>query len=226
MHTTADVTPKLARLYSDKTAFVDKTTRLTFSQVHSRVERLASALLKLGLQPGDRVAVMMRNNHLYAELPFVAGRAGLILVPVNALLMQEDVRRILADCGARAIITLSMHTEMIESIQPDLPALTVRIGVEAERKGWLNYQNLLDQELPPAPPAPEHEHAPALLIYTSGTTGEPKGVMITHRNLLSNCTNFILETPIAPDAVYLAVSPFHHASLLAHLAWFCADAPR
>lgn len=220
MYTTADVTPKLVRMHSDKVVLVHDTIRLTARQIDQRVERLASALLHLGLQPGDRVAVMMRNNHRYIELPFVAGRAGLILVPVNALLMEQEVQRILNDCGARAVITMELQLDMIEAIQSQLPHLAIRIGIEAQRQGWLDYDALLENDLPPAPPALQNENAPALLIYTSGTTGEPKGVMITHRSLLSNCTNFILETPIPSDAVYLAVSPFHHVSLLAHLSWF------
>jgi long-chain acyl-CoA synthetase len=223
MRTTAEITEKLALLFPNKTAFVSGATRLTFSEVHRQTQNLAAALLAQGLQPGDRVAVILKNNHRYMEMPFVAGMAGLILVPINTMLLQREVQLILQDSGARAIITGESHRKMIEAIRPELPGLDFLFGVdmtqEAYAEGWLNFNEMAGIDRNPGEVGPISEDDPSILIYTSGTTGTPKGVIITHRMILSNAANFILETPISPDAVYLATLPCHHIALLSHLSW-------
>ncbi len=223
MRTTGEVTEKLALLFPQKTALISGTTRLTFKEVHRQVQNLAAALLEQGLKPGDRVAMIMKNNHRYLEMPFVAGIAGLILVPINTMLVQREVQLIMQDSGARAIITTESHRKIIEDLRPELPDLSILIGIdmtqEAYDAGWLNFDEMAATEKTPGPVGPISEDDPSILIYTSGTTGVPKGVIITHRMILSNATNFILETPIASENIYMATSPCHHVSLLSHLSW-------
>jgi long-chain acyl-CoA synthetase len=223
MRTTAEVTEKLALLYPDKTAFISGETRLSFKEVHRRVKNLAAALLALGLKPGDRVAAIMKINHRSLELPFAAGMAGLVFVPINTMLVQREVQVIMQDAGARAIITGESHRKMLEALRPELPELTIQIGVdmtgEAYDSGWLNYDELAATDKSLVGVGPVSEDDLSILIYTSGTTGVPKGVMITHRMIISNATNFILETPIAPENIYLATLPGHHIALLSHLSW-------
>jgi long-chain acyl-CoA synthetase len=182
------------------------------AQWAQRAARVGAHLRKSGLQPGDRVVLFMHNHTRYLELLFGAWWAGLVAVPVNAKLHLKEVLWIVENAGARrAFVTAD--------IVPNPGELTGLDGVmdvdSAECDAWLyggegDGEGLISIE----------ERVPddtAWLFYTSGTTGRPKGVMITHRNLLTMGLGYFNDVDhVDPgDAIAYAAPMSHGAGLYA-----------
>lgn len=213
MRVLADLVEKQARLYPAREAIVDpgRGVTLTYADLCDRSRRLAGLLASLGLRPGDRVAMLLRNCHVSAELPFGIGRAGMVTVNVNERLVEREVRYILADSGARAVITEGPFLPMLGSIRREVSGLEHILSIDAD----------FEEALARTRPGPDAAGGPgdtAMLIYTSGTTGRPKGVQLTHANLLGSATNFLIEAMHDPDGTYLACMPYFHVVCVPHMA--------
>ncbi|WP_439113796.1 class I adenylate-forming enzyme family protein [Hydrogenophaga sp.] len=170
----------------------------------ARAARVGAHLRAAGLAPGDRVVLFMRNHPRYLELMFGAWWAGLVVVPVNAKLHQKEVQWIVDNAQARWAFVTS-------DVAPDPTAFSGLDGVidadSAACTAWLEAGEGLSAitERGPADTA--------WLFYTSGTTGRPKGVMITHRNLLTmGLTYFNDVDAVAPDDAIAYAAPMSHGA--------------
>lgn len=183
-----------------------------YRSLAGRVAVLAANLRgRLGLSPGDRVALIMKNCPEYAELMFACWHAGLVAVPVNAKLAAAEFQYILDHSGARACFTTS-------DLAPTLGGLT---GPEAVIEiGGAEWRRLGDGDgMGVAPVDPDDI---AWLFYTSGTTGRPKGAMLTHRNLFAMNRGYFADVDaIAPGDAILHAAPMSHGSgiyMIPHVA--------
>jgi acyl-CoA ligase (AMP-forming) (exosortase A-associated) len=169
---------------------------ITYKELNSRVSRLAAILRARGLQPGDRVATWLSKTEIACLMPLAAARAELVHVPINPLLKAAQAAHILADSGAKLLIsgkaratTLDPNgTEVIDDIE-----LVARIHASTD-------------ELPPLPVDFDTEKL-AAIFYTSGSTGRPKGVMLSHKNLSLGAVSVVEYLKLAADDVTLAVLP-------------------
>jgi len=204
-----------ARAYPDRPALaLGDTVTATYAQLGIRVGALASGLRsRLGLAPGDRVGLVMRNCPQYVEVLFACWHAGLAAVPINAKLHPRELEFILTDSGARACFVTSEHAGAVS-------AGAVGTLSHVIDTGSADYARLAD-----AVPTAAEERAPddvAWLFYTSGTTGRPKGVMITHRNLMAMTLAYFADVDaIVPGESILHAAPMSHGSglyVLPHVA--------
>jgi len=184
-----------------------------YAGLASRVERLAGALVRrLGLAPGGRVALVMKNSPAYVELLFACWHAGLAAVPINAKLHPKELAFIFEDTGARVCFASADLSEGVAAAGADLAFL---IDPDTAQ-----YAGLLAAD--PLPVAECSERDIAWLFYTSGTTGRPKGVMLTHRNLLAMTLNYFSDVDrIAAGDAIVHAAPMSHGSglyLLPHVA--------
>jgi len=187
--------------------------RWRYGELAGRVAALAGCLRgRFGLQPGDRVALALRNSSQYLELLFAAWQAGLTAVPINAKLHPREFEYILDHSGAGLCFVSTDLAEGIAGVAA--PGLRVLSVDEAE------YEALFA-----AAPLDVAECAPddlAWLFYTSGTTGRPKGAMLTHRNLLTMTLGFFTDVDtIEQDDCILQAAPMSHGSgqyILPHVA--------
>ena len=175
--------------------------KVDYTQLEDRVEQYARYFTSMGLQPGERVAIAMTNcpEFVYSYLGTV--RAGGIAVPLNLLQAPQELIYILEDSGARFLIT---STEIDRRIK-QLPKLPVNLIVLDEKT---------QKEIPDAPATrfPEIDgDEVCTFLYTSGTTGQPKGVMLTHANLLSNVKDMEEVSHFGHEDNFLAVLPMFHS---------------
>ena len=178
-----------------------------YGALHARAGAIACALRTgHGLDPGDRVAIVMANRPDYLEALFGIWYAGLVAVPVNAKLHPREIAYILGNAGCRLCIADEGHAEAIEGVRADVPGLAA--PVVAGSAAW---HAMLGHD--PAGPAEAQPDAPAWLFYTSGTTGRPKGATITHRNLLVMTLSYFADlNRIAPGDSVLHAAPLSHGS--------------
>ena len=164
----------------------------SFAALRDRSLRLARGLHGAGVQPGDRVAVLMGNRHEWPEVLFGIAALGAVCVPVNVLLTGREVRHVCSDSEVRCLLVDELGEPRLEDLE-DPPELIVRVGEQ--------YESLPEQELPPGPTASD------VLIhyYSSGTTGLPKAAVHTHENVLWNSFGQIIDIGLGPDVRYLVV---------------------
>lgn len=177
---------RAAQRHPSHTAWFKGDSAVPYSEVERRVTWLARALRGLGLAPGERVGMLLPNSPEAIEVMFGTMRAGLVIVPLNIRLHPDEQATILEDAGCSLLIYGADFTPLLPSLRQRLPKLKMCV-VGPVSTGDLNYEELLkagSTEPPREEPQPGPGHL-AWLFYTSGTTGKPKGVKLTHRNLLT-----------------------------------------
>src|SRR4051812_13298337 len=199
-------------LYPDREAVIDGSLRLTYEQFFQRCDRFSSALQRLGVRPGDRVAYIAPNTHAQLESFYAVPQIGAVLVPVNYRLTAADFTYLIAHSGARVVCAHSDYLEAVDSIRAEIPNVAHFVALESAREGWLDYEAMLA-----AAPAdfdrPQIRETDLLTInYTSGTTSRPKGVMITHRNAYLNAVGTLVHHPMSCADRYLWTLPMFHAN--------------
>ena len=190
-----------------------------YSSLHAAATDLAAALRATGVGPGDRVALLERNTPAFLIWTFGAAAVGAILVPVNLRLAAPELRAVLDDAAPRLVVARNDFHEVLEE------ALALKSEVDAPEVRWLGNSEgaePLGLATGPAPAFERHHAGPgevAHLYYTSGTTGRPKGVPLTHGNVVSHALAATSELDLAADDVWGHIAPmFHLADAWASLA--------
>jgi long-chain acyl-CoA synthetase len=202
---------KTVRQSPDKIASICGDTRLTFKEVDERVNRLSSALSDLGVEPGDRVAILALNCHRYLECYYAIPQLGAVVVPINFRLPAQEIKYIVDHSGACAVLVDAALAPSVDSIRASLDGVSHFILMSDEdRDGYMGYEELIAGASPifEAPGIGDDELLG--LFYTSGTTAEPKGVMLTHRNMLANIAHSEPYAYRQPGDIFLHAAPMFH----------------
>jgi len=219
---------RAARRYPDRPAWLEGDLTIPFREAEARVNRLARALLALGGQPGDRVAMLIPNCSQGIEALLAPMKAGMAVVPMNIRLHPSEHEYMLNDSGAFALIYGEEFREHLAQVRESLPSVKHFICVGRGSHGDLAYDQILDGQPETPPDATIEPDDLAWLFYTSGTTGHPKGAMLTHRNLITMAEQFLLNiNPARPDDVLLHAAPITHGSgcsIFHHIAVGAASA--
>lgn len=215
--TLSDAVSAHARLTPHKLAVRDSRRSLSYAQWDARKNRLANALLGLGLAPGDRVALLAYNCAEWMEIYAALAAADLVAVPINFRLTAPEIAYIVQDSEARGVIAQDELCERIDASRDSLPVLAqayVAFGDSAPRAGWSRYETLMldASEAPPAVAvAPGDMSA---LMYTSGTTGRPKGAIRSHEGSTLIAMATALAMGFSARDIGLMVMPMCHANSL------------
>ncbi len=206
-----------AHVTPERTGAADLERSMTFRQWNARACRLANALLGLGLSKGDRVAVLAYNRIEWLEIYAAVAKAGLIAVPVNFRLVAPEIRFIVENCEARALIVEDALLGAVEETRHDLPidrGAFVHLGKSAAPAGYVAYEDLIAAAAGDEPDARVAPGDTWSLMYTSGTTGNPKGAIRSHGAgaLLSLTTE--VELGFSARDTGLLVMPMCHANSL------------
>ena len=206
-----------ARLSPNRVGARDLDREMSFAQWNERSGRLANALLGLGLAKGDRFAVLAYNRVEWLEFYAAAAKSGLVIVPINFRLVGPEIRFILDNADATALIVQDELAGAVEAIRADLPMREtnyIHLGQGPCPAGWSEYETLLGKASGREPAQEVQPSDPWTLMYTSGTTGNPKGVLRNSRSgaLLSMATE--IELGLHREDGALLVMPMCHANSL------------
>ena len=208
-----------ACLSPDLEAFVEPATntRVTYRELNSRINRCASAMATLGLQPGDRIALLMQNCLEFLDLFYGAAKLGIVVVPLNTRLTPSELSFILSDSGTKALFYGAECAELRSGIKTskDHP-LSIESWVQVHAGGGADHS--LDALLAQASDAePEVTHGGddnLFIMYTSGTTGLPKGVVHTHSTISWAAMSWVATMDVRyQDRLLLPLPMFHVAAL-------------
>ena len=190
--------------------FTGSTT--TWTELRDRVHRLAQSFAARGITFGDRVALITGNRPEFIETVLAANLLGAIVVPINFRLTGPETTYILADSGAKMVISDELGTPIVAAALDELDDAPQVITISNDAAGFEQYTLLVDeaQTAPVAlPDVPED--AAALIMYTSGTTGKPKGAVLTHLNLQAQGVTVMRAFQYVDEAeVNLIASPLFH----------------
>ncbi len=190
-------------LFGAREGVVCGEVRLSYSDFGDRIRRLAAGLGQLGIGPGDRVATLLRNCHRYLEAYIAIPALGAAIVPLNTRHTVREHRAILADCGAR----LLLFDEVFVDLAGQLSETVERVLLVPEE-----YERLVASSDPIELEDRVDEDDLAGIFYTGGTSGAAKGVMLSHRNLVTNALHMTVA------AAYDERDTFLHAAPMFHLA--------
>jgi fatty-acyl-CoA synthase len=172
-----------ARKSPDKEAVVYGDTRLTYREFNARINRLAHALMDMGIEKGEKVAVLLFNCNQFLECYFALAKMGAVTVPLNFRLHPEELEYIVNNADAVAFIVGEAFVDTIRGIQKNLPRVRQYISVtEKPVEGMLHFESLLQKYPDDEPLVLVEEDDPVFIMYTAGTTGRPKGAVLTHEN--------------------------------------------
>ncbi|MGC8810126.1 MAG: class I adenylate-forming enzyme family protein [bacterium] len=205
----------VANKFPARTAIIFEEKRFTYREFNARVNRLAQALLRMGLRKGQKVAVLLFNSNEFVEAYFATAKIGGVFTPINFRLAQEEMRFILNHSDARFFIFGEEFLDAVKKSKSHLPKVEFFILVGGKKvKGFFHFETLLEKAKKDEPSAKVFEKDVCQLMYTSGTTGKPKGVLITHGNVLWNLINGILGREEKEGEISLVIGPLYHTAAL------------
>ena len=211
---------RTVRVFPEKTALVYGDLRWTYAELAEQVGRFAGALLRAGVAPGDRVAVLAPNVPVLLAAHFAVLRARAALVAINTRLAPDEVGYILNHSGARVVLVDPELASKVSGVPEPLRGSPLLVNLEdpvagvtgspLEGPSWDEFVE--GAEVVPVAGGVDDEERITSISYTSGTTGRPKGVMYTHRGTYLNALGEVVAHKLERDSVFLWSLPLFHCN--------------
>jgi acyl-CoA synthetase (AMP-forming)/AMP-acid ligase II len=203
----------------EKCAIVFEGCRRSFAELNERVNRLGSALMKLGVEKGDRVAMLQVNTSQCVEVYFAVAKIGAIYVPLNFRAKGAELTYMLNSSESNTILIGDRYVDLVKSIKPDLETVKNFISLDDKYDDMPYYEDLIREGSPDDIYTEIGDNDTTILMYTAGTTGFPKGVMLSHNSF----SIYVLENvspadPISEEGNILTVPLYHVAGIQAMMA--------
>lgn len=209
-NTIGELFDKAIHHHRKKQAVKDVNRTITYEQLGEEVNQFANALLKLGIQPKDRIALWMENSIEYIVADFAIAKIGAVRVPLNTFLNNQEVIYRLNDSEARMIVCDQKLTQRVEEVikETAIQPMIISTGEGSQ----LQFRPLVNQSSKISPDINVTPSDLAAIMYTGGTTGRSKGVMHTHETIIAIFYSEIVEFELEPGVVMLHLAPLPHAA--------------
>ena len=208
-----------SEFHPNKTAIIFEGNPISYLDLHQRVNRTCCWLQSLGIEKGDRVAVMLSNCPEFLELYLACSRLGALFVPVNYRLAAPELDHTLSNSRPRLFVFGNEFSETVLSLNlnnsrplmllasiPECCSTSDVLDYHAGAAACDGHNLFLNESMLPA--SPEEPH---VIMYTSGTTGQPKGAVLSHRKTFFNCLNADIFFKLNFDDIMLIVLPLFHS---------------
>ena len=238
-----DVFEQSAEKWGNQTAIIFYGNKIKYRELKDKIDRLATGLAALGVKKGDRVGMLLLNSPEYVISSFAVAKIGAIQTPISPVYVSSEIRHQLLDSGAETVICQDILFEgvaktgikfknvILTNISESLPRLKKIMGQSILRgvyqkmaapapeiyreEGICSLQDLIEKNLPNPPAVTINPREDILMLpYTGGTTGAPKGVMITHHNVVANMMQYAASTRRLESGkeTFVGFMPFYHAA--------------
>ena len=208
-----------AEISPDKTAIRFEDRDISYAQLHTRCEEVSAWLQSLGIEKGDRVAVLLDNCPEFIELYLASARLGAIFVPFNFRLATPEIDYLLGNCRPRLFVYRDSLADKVAGLDLDTYRPPLAVAVVGEKRGngrTMDYRRVTarfqgERPFITASLAPSDPEDPQVIMYTSGTTGRPKGAVLTYRKTFFNCLNANIFFKANFDDRMLVILPLFHS---------------
>jgi len=201
------------KLYPNKVAIIEEKRRFTYREAGERHNRLANALISLGMKKGDHLGLVLKNCAEFFEAYAAAAKAGFVVGGVNYRLAPEGIKKMIEDIGCRVLLVDYEFIDTINSLRAQLPFLKTCVSIGGKDADMLEYESLLQEASTIELDVVHEPNDPANIIYTSGTTGLPKGALATRAIAMNRICNTVIELTFHPDDRYLQILPVFHVGI-------------
>ncbi len=198
--------------FPERTAIIEEDRKISFFEFSRESNRVASALTDMGVQPGDRVAMCAPNNYHWLTFYFGTLKAGAVAVTLSAVLKKGELSRIMEDAKPKILFTADEKLGDIDDTKSS-PYLKKIIS----RQGDISYEKLIDMGTNSFEMIDRKRTDTGAILYTGGTTGIPKGVMLSHENLMTSIHNVSHNERSTPDDCALCFLPLNHVFAQVHI---------
>lgn len=200
-----------ARKYPDNEAVVSMGKRLTFGEIDGLTNNLAQALKERGIGRGDKVVLFMPNVPEFVTAYFAVQRLNAVIVPINAKLGQKEIEYILNHSDAKALLAHEGLFDAVKDLKKE-GLLMIKTGDAVD--GWESFSAFANEPSTEPLTSDAGDDEPSTILYTSGTTGKPKGVLFSHRNVLTVAGMICVEMEMKPESRLLHMMPLSHSAPL------------
>jgi fatty-acyl-CoA synthase len=208
-------------LTGNRISVVDGNVRLSFKELNDRTNAVANMFFDMGLKKGDCIGALLMNCHQFLEIYFAAAKLGLIMVPLNYRLTEQELKFIINDCEANLLVSSEEFKDLAMSFKRDLEPVRHHLLIsETVPPGMESFEDLVSASSVAEPAVDwsvsmEDDH---LIMYSSGTTGRSKGSVYTHNTTLWHTMNMLERMTFFPDDRELVFAPMFHCSTLNNTA--------
>jgi fatty-acyl-CoA synthase len=222
-NTLGDILQRSRRRNPKKLALVYKDERITYEELDARVNQTARAFLEDGIQRGDRVAVLSKNSLDFVVVNFALARIGAVMVPLNYMLTVQDLAYIVQHAGVRVLVASTEYAPSLDAAALQAQAAITRrylmdvplhTPIDDSLAAWIPLSARREGVSAEEVEAIVHDDDLAHILYTSGTESKPKGVMLSHSNLLAEYVSCILDGHMAEHDVFIHALPLYHSAQL------------
>jgi len=198
-------------------AIVCGDTRYTWNEFDQRTDALARRLASLSVKRGDRIAVLMLNCHRYLELYYACARMGAVIVPLNIRLARPEIVFILNDSETKVLVVDKTFASYVTGRDTFPTVENILYNGDETPKGMLHYEELVSKgaQIQQSADQEMEDNDLSGLYYTGGTTGRAKGVMLSHKNVVSNAFHMIMASSYTSQDTYLHAGPMFHLADIA-----------
>lgn len=208
-----EILTRNARKFPDKVAVVHEGRSVTYRELNERVNRLANALLHLGLKKGERVGVLLHNCPEFVEVYFACAKSGAIFCPYNNHLKGMELKELINYSSPRFLFVDPDFLKTVEEIRDELPSVEQLILLgDVSKEGFVSYDEMIGKGEGDEPGVDLAEGDVMSMIFTAGTTGRPKGALRTHKHVVLNAMAGAIELQIGYDEVALISFPMYHVA--------------
>jgi len=214
-----------ANKFQNKVAIIWEGREFTFGELEGLTNKFARVLQSMGIKKGERVCIFLQNSPEFIIAHFGIIKAGAVTVPLNVMYRQHELRHMVNDAGAVAMVTSEANLPYIQEIRESLKTLRdIIVTSDSPPAGCLAFYNLINKQGDAPLPSQNEDEDLAVICYTSGTTGLAKGAMITHSNFISNISTLAEIWKLSEsDKLLMALPMFHIHGLgiVVHGMAFC-----
>lgn len=203
---------EVARVFGPKPAIISDRWTVTYAELDERVNRLANAFIELGVQHGDRCAVMATDSIEHIETALAICRAGAVYVPLNYRLRQDEVGYLLSDSDPVLLIVDSDYLDIATSVRKMVTSIKEVIEFGPGRTDVLSHDDVVNSGGTSYPTVVLHHDDVVQIQYSSGTTGLPKGAVLTHHTLSSRTAIGLVESGRFANDISFHNAPFFHVA--------------